>query len=317
MAKIPGNELLHSVQSVKRDEPGESAMSVNKEKVRVYIANIMAGLAETDRKVAEFILHHPARVVQLPVKKIASQISVSEATIVRFCKKIGYGGLLSLKAQLKRELLEESDLTLPSSPDIFMGDTRNDVAHKIALTLDTTVKETIDLLDMRKVKNIVEQFIQAPRVMFVGFGASGLAAMEARDKMNRIGIESEAYTDRFTMTLKLANLKSNDLVVAFSHSGETPEVVNAFRLAQKAGAGRLAITHNTQSPLAEMADNFLLTCGAAGPLQGDSIATRVSQLFMIEFLCTEITRHNFKESASPGLSIKELLIKERIKRESS
>jgi DNA-binding MurR/RpiR family transcriptional regulator len=295
----------------------ESSMSVNKEKVRVYVSNILGNLADKDRRIAEFILQNAGLFVQLPVKKLSQEIAVSEATIVRFCKKIGYDGLLNLKAELQRELLEESDLTLPSSPDIFVDDSRNDVAKKIALTLESTVQDTIDLLDMKKLKNIVDQFIAARRVMFVGFGASGLAAMEARDKMNRIGVDSEAFTDRFTMTLKLANLKSDDLVVAFSHSGETPEVVTAFRLAQKAGAHRLAITHSTQSPLNELADTFLLTCGEGERYQGDSIATRVSQLFMIEFLCTEITRHNYKDTASPGLSIKDILIKERIKREST
>ncbi|EKK7703283.1 MurR/RpiR family transcriptional regulator [Cronobacter sakazakii] len=292
-------------------------MSVNKEKVRVYIANILSSLGETDRKIAEFMINQPAKVVQLPVKKLAQELVVSEATIVRFAKKIGYGGLLKLKAALKRELLDDSDLSLPSSPDIFLDDSRNDVAQKLALTIVTTVKETIDLLDMQKIRQLVERFIAARRVMFVGFGASGLSAMEARDKMNRIGIDSEAFTDRFTMTLKLANLKPDDLVVAFSHSGETPEVVNAFRLAQKAGAQRLAITHSPQSPLNELAEQFLLTCGSAGPYQGDSIATRISQLFMIEFLCTEIMRHTFQDRASAGLSIKEILIKERIKRESA
>lgn len=292
-------------------------MSINRENVRVYIANILVTLAEKDRAIAEFILHNAGRFVQLPVKKLSQEIAVSEATIVRFCKKIGYGGLLNLKAELQRELLEESDLTLPSSPDIFVGDSRNDVAQKIAMTIETTVQDTIDLVDMKKLKTIVERFIAARRVMFVGFGASGLAAMEARDKMNRIGIDSEAFTDRFTMTLKLANLKPDDLVVAFSHSGETPEVVNAFKLAQKAGAFRLAITHRTVSPLNELADAFLLTCGESARYQGDSISTRVSQLFMIEFLCTEVTRYNFRDTDSPGLSIKEILIKERIKREST
>lgn len=292
-------------------------MSVNRENVRVYISNILGGLSETDRRIAGFILEQPAQVAQMPVSRLAEAIQVSEATIVRFCKRIGYGGLLDLKAALKRELLEESEKPLPVSPDIFLDDSRNEVAQKIALTLETTVKETIGLLDMKVVHPVVDRFLTASRVLFVGFGASGLSAMEARDKMNRQGIDSEAYTDRFTMTLKLANLKPEDLVVAFSHSGETPEVVNAFRLARKAGAHCLAITHNLQSPLTELADNWLLTCGSAGPFQGDSIATRLSQLFIIEFLCTEITRHNLRDSASTGLSIKELLIKERIKRESS
>ena len=157
-----------------------------------------------------------------PVKKLALEIGVSEATIIRFCKKIGYAGLLNLKADLKRELLDDSDLSLPSSPDIFLDDSRNDVAQKIALTIETSTRETIGLLEMKIVKPVVERFLSARRVMFVGFGASGLAALEARDKMNRLGIDSEAFTDRFTMTLKLANLKADDLVVAFSHSGETP-----------------------------------------------------------------------------------------------
>jgi len=292
-------------------------MSVNRQNVRVYISNIMGGLSDTDRHIADFILQNPAQVAQMAVSKFAEVIQLSEATIVRFCKKIGYGGLLDLKVALKRELLEESDQSLPSSPEIFLNDTRNDVAQKIVMTVDTTMKETIDLLDMSVVKRVVDRFLSASRVLFVGFGASGLAAMEARDKMNRQGIDSEAYTDRFTMTLKLSNLKKNDFVVAFSHSGETPEVVNAFRLAKKAGAQRLAITHSPNSPLTELGETFLLTSGDAGPYQGDSIATRISQLFIIEFLCTEITRHNLRDSASTGLSIKELLIKERIKRESS
>lgn len=292
-------------------------MSANRENVRVYISNILAGLGETDKHIAGFLLQQPAQVAQMPVRKLSEAMGVSEATIVRFCKKIGYGGLLDLKAALKRELLEETEQPLPSSPDIFLDDTRTDVAQKIALTVETTLQETIGLLDMKVVKPVVERFLNANRVLFVGFGASGLSAMEARDKMNRLGIDSEAYTDRFTMTLKLANLKPEDLVVAFSHSGETPEVVNAFHLAKKRRAQCLAITHSPQSPLIELADTWLLTCGNAGPYQGDSIAIRISQLFMIEFLCTEITRHNLRDSASTGLSIQELLIKERIKREAT
>lgn len=292
-------------------------MSVNKQNVRVYLANILGSLGETDGKIAAYILQQPGWVVQLPVKKLAQEIGISEATIVRFCKKVGYDGLLNLKADLKRELLAESDLSLPSSPDIYLDDSRKDVAQKIALMIETSSRETIGLLDMKVVKPVVERFLAARRVMFVGFGASGLAALEARDKMNRLGIDSEAYTDRFTMTLKLANLKPDDLVVAFSHSGETPEVVNAFRLAKKKGVYTLAITHSPHSPLNELASTFWLTSGEAGPLQGDSIATRISQLFIIEFLCTEITRHNLRDRGETGLSIKELLIKERIKRDSA
>ncbi len=295
----------------------ESPMSINKEKVRTYIANILHGLSDTNQTIANYVLQNPSMVAQLPVKKLAVEIGVSEATIVRFCKHIGYTGLLELKSALNRELFDDSDLSLPATPDILMNDTRHDVAQKIALTVDRAVKETIDLIDMQTINQIVSLFISARRVMFIGFGASGLAALEARDKMNRIGIDSDAFTDRFSMTLKLANLKPDDLVVAFSHSGETPEVVNAFKLAEKAGATRLAITHSTHSPLTSLGNYVLLTCGESERYQGDSIGTRVSQLFMIEFLCTELTKQNFKDFSSQSISIKALLIKERVKQHST
>ena len=79
-------------------------MSANRENVRVYISNIMSGLSETDQHIARFILEQPAAVAQMPVRKLAEAISVSEATIVRFCKKIGYTGLLELKSALKRQI---------------------------------------------------------------------------------------------------------------------------------------------------------------------------------------------------------------------
>lgn len=94
-------------------------------------------------------------------------------------------------------------------------------------------------------------------------------------------------------------------------------MVNAFRLAQKKGAWTLAITHSPILRSLSWRTPFWLTSGEAGPMQGDSISTRIAQLFIIEFLCTEITRHNLRDSGVTGLSIKELLIKERIKRESS
>lgn len=290
-------------------------MSIKQEKVLSYLSAMVDGLSPTDRSIGEYLLSDPGRFVQMPVKDLAAALGLSDATIVRFCRKVGYDGLLDLKRALRRELLQDTETVTPQTREILVGDTRQDVAQKIALTVNAAVQRTIDLIDPGKVPPVIDLLVNARRVVFVGFGASGLAALEARDKMNRIGIDSDAFIDRFAMTLKLANLKSDDVVVAFSHSGETPEVVNAFKLAQKAGAKRLAITRRPRSPLTELCDHVLLSCGDVQSYQGDSIGTRASQLFLIEFLCTEITKHNFRNVYQKGIPINELLLKERIKRE--
>ncbi|MER7409429.1 SIS domain-containing protein [Streptomyces cacaoi] len=96
-------------------------------------------------------------------------------------------------------------------------------------------------------------------VYFVGCGGSYYSTFPAQDLMERHSHGPAAYrmTAGEMIHRGLAGLDGSALVVASSHSGATPETLEAVRLAKKAGAtvaGIARCADGRTSPLAEEAD---------------------------------------------------------------
>lgn len=85
-------------------------------------------LSEGERSVAAFIEHAPEEFVRLSVKAVAARIGVSEATVVRCCQSLGYGGLRGLKLALAVESVTPlqmiREVVLPSDSPLL-------IAHKV------------------------------------------------------------------------------------------------------------------------------------------------------------------------------------------
>ena len=61
----------------------------------------------------------------------------------------------------------------------------------------------------------------------------------------RIGYRVDAVTTITTLCIyKASLLKSGDVAIGISHSGNSLETVHALKLAKEAGASTIALTHN-------------------------------------------------------------------------
>ena len=99
----------------------------------------------------------------------------------------------------------------------------------------------------------------ARHVDLFGQAASSLTAQDLQQKLARIGC-SVAHSADPHLALTTASLRtSDDVVIAFSHGGETQEVVRAVEIARDAGALSVAITSAPDSTLALAADIVLIT----------------------------------------------------------
>jgi DNA-binding MurR/RpiR family transcriptional regulator len=64
-----------------------------------------------EKKVADFILSNPEKAVNANVSELASFSGVSDATVIRFCKHIGYQGYYQLRINLSRDYRQETSST--------------------------------------------------------------------------------------------------------------------------------------------------------------------------------------------------------------
>ena len=58
----------------------------------IKIESFLRSLNEAEKKVAEFILKNPERVLDLTISEVASESGVSESTVFRLCRAVGFGG---------------------------------------------------------------------------------------------------------------------------------------------------------------------------------------------------------------------------------
>ncbi|WP_231579340.1 MurR/RpiR family transcriptional regulator [Photobacterium iliopiscarium] len=123
-------------------------------------------------------------------------------------------------------------------------------------------------------------------------GSSGITAEDAKNKLMRIGFDVDALTNNHFMYMKAALLNRDDVAIGISHSGTSKETIKALALAKECGATTVALTHNPLSPLAELSDYVLINGNRQGQLQGDSIGTKITQLFVLDMLYTLLVRDN-------------------------
>ena len=61
-------------------------------------------LFSAEKKVADYVLKHPQETLDLNVVELANKSKVSDATVIRFCKHIGYAGYYQFRIMLAKTL---------------------------------------------------------------------------------------------------------------------------------------------------------------------------------------------------------------------
>ncbi|MFT7791491.1 UNVERIFIED_CONTAM: MurR/RpiR family transcriptional regulator, partial [Escherichia coli] len=71
-------------------------------KIRSYYAR----LSEKEKKIADYILENPEKIIHSTINELAEDLGVADATVFRFCKRIGFKGYQAMKIALASEVIE-------------------------------------------------------------------------------------------------------------------------------------------------------------------------------------------------------------------
>ncbi|MES8790479.1 hypothetical protein U6O01_12330, partial [Cutibacterium acnes] len=65
-----------------------------------------ARLSEKEKKIADYILNNPENIIHSTINDVAEDLNVADATVFRFCKRIGFKGFQAMKITLAAEIIE-------------------------------------------------------------------------------------------------------------------------------------------------------------------------------------------------------------------
>lgn len=251
----------------------------------------LPSLRPSEQKVARYIMEHPHDVVGMSSMQLGAEAGVSESTVVKCSQSLGFEGFVQLKLALARDLAASTStafglVEVDDEPDVIM--------QKVFNTNAVALSDTMKVLDPERLRQAAGLMAEAGTVSFFGMGASGIVALDAKQKLMRIGISAECELDPHLMLTRVALMREGDVLVALSHSGETSDVVEVIGLARSMGVHTVCITNHPDSTAAKLSDIVLLTSASESSMRGGATASRIAQLSIIDclFVLVAMTRYD-------------------------
>lgn len=248
--------------------------------------NVLAKLRNQKRhmtpaleKVAEYVISKPDASIHHTLVELADSSGASEASVVRFCRDLGYNSFATFKIALSISLLQETPVHISHSSD--------PVDNSLTTTVNS-LKDTATLLGRANLDQAVEVVGHADCIYFFGVGASSVIADYGKYRMMRLGFQTHAFSNMHSAIMTTSCMKENDLLVLVSGSGNTQDIIRTAQQARQQGGKVMAVTGNTKGELAKLSDLCLQTAVPESPVSAGAFSSKASQMFMIDVLANAV-----------------------------
>lgn len=265
------------------NQPGNSAPAL-----LLRIQSMIANMSNAEKRVASFILEHPNDVIPFSVAGLAEASGVSDATVIRACKTLGFSSYQDFKVSLAVDIVTPIQTI---HEEISPGDGTSEIIDKVFKGNKYALECTQSALNIDAMEKAAETIKNAAHVLIFGLGNSHSVALDLQHKLMRLGINAQAHTDSHLQSIAAANAHVGDLVFAISHSGSSSDIVDAAKLAKQNGAIVISLTNIGTSPLSKISDINLFTISNETKYRIVALSSRIAQLAIIDSLYTIIACH--------------------------
>ena len=266
----------------------------------------------SEKKIADFILANQDGLAYLSIGQLAAGAAVAEATVSRFCRRLGFRNFVEFKLTAANTALRFKPANNPLSGQIERADTVEDICRKLYSAEVDALAQTMEVLDATEVVRAADLLENARRVLFMGQGGSMLLAQEAAHLFSTVGNHFIPVIDSHMQAIAAAMMEQGDVILFFSYSGSTRAMMETLKLAKERGGRVILVTRFPKSPGAELSD-IVLQCGAnENPLQSGSIAARIAQMYLVDVLFSEYSRRDLRRTRENRARIAEALAKKHL-----
>lgn len=254
---------------------------------------------DSEKKIAKYIINHYDKVVDMTVGELAHESGASDASVSRFCKKIGVKGFHHLKISLAKEMVETNSSEIKVTNHISVHDINQSLQNILANKVEE-LKQTVAMMDDEQLEEILYTISNAKCVQFIAVGNTIPVTIDGAFKLNQIGIPAVAGTIWENQIGYTYNLSKQDVVIAISNSGESRGVITAMEVAHEVGAKTISITNNEESTVAKASDYHITTATREKLFLDGYCFSRVSATTVIEILYLFLT--SMKEDAYKSIA---------------
>ena len=158
---------------------------------------------------------------------------------------------------------------------------------RMANSYRTLIERAFTAIDEGLVRQIAAKTITADKILICGLGHSGIAAMEYRMRLLRIGLPAEMATEGHMIRIMSSLMTEKSLLIALSISGSTKEIIQALKIA------------GAKEPEGASYCNTVLHSGTIRNLAtGIAVSPQLPLLIAFDLLYAQLIRENYQAAMS-------------------
>jgi DNA-binding MurR/RpiR family transcriptional regulator len=259
----------------------------------VKIQNHLKFFTNSETKIAHYVLENYNEILNYTITELAEKVDTSDASVIRFCRSIGYKGYQDFKINMARDIAPANKLL---DPELDREDTPEEICQKIFFSEMAVLKDTLAILDIKMLEKAAKVIVAAKRIELFGSGGSALVGMDAQHKLLKVGLKSFVHCDADIQAMSASLLGAGDVAIGISHSGSNRNVVRCMQLAKQQGATTIVMTTQGKSPLLKFADVVLFTATKETAFKSESATARIAQLALVDALVAMVALGDYDNS---------------------
>ncbi|BBA51719.1 putative transcriptional regulator [Fusobacterium varium] len=224
------------------------------DKIHKFYKENYKTLTKVEKKIAEFFVKNPKKVMLLSALDLGKEIGVSDASVLRFSKIMGFNKFNDFKNYIALELSETSpDDRIVKNWDNF--NSKNDIANKIVNADLENIKEFLLNVDFDQVNEAVEMIDEAKKIYFLGIGSSRAISQFMFWHIKRLGFNAECVNEGgLGLYEAFSHIKKGDVVIIFAFPRFLNDEIKAVKLAKEKKAKIITVTSNVFSEISFLSD---------------------------------------------------------------
>ena len=253
---------------------------------------------KSEKKIVDYVLEHQKETQYISITDLSAACDVAVSTISVFCRKLKLAGFNDFKLELAKAALIAGNRA-PSSvanEEILLDDSVGTVMEKVYNANQDALNKAYHMLQEGPVRQAVELMSRAGQVVCLGQGNHSIVAEAAWAQFSTASSKFKTAQDSHLQAVVLSTLAENDVVLYFSYTGATHELLEAAELIASRGAKLILVTRFLNAPASAFADTVLLCGPNELPLQFGSIAAIMAQMYVVDVLFSEYCRQNHEEA---------------------
>lgn len=270
-----------------------------KETTAYRIRGAYASLRKSEQHVADYVLAHEHICRKITMEELAKRSDVSQPTVMRFVKALGYENFKDFKYQLMEENIkdhssERAEQYAMHGYSLKPSDHLKIIPAKVVATSVKSIEDMLKSISGEEFEKTIHMIAGARRIMLCCVENSSATAKDLMVKLLYLGYDCRYDEDYYIQQIAAAALTEEDVMIGISYSGQSKDTVDVMKTAKKAGAQTICITNFKESKISKWSD-VVLCSSQEQWMYGDSIFSRTTQMVLNDMIYMGLIANNYEK----------------------